>query len=77
MPCDQVLRATVAAIASDPRAALGYAADRHPSYFEPSVASARTAVSGTGWYSRCGPGVGGCDTMATNATYVPLLLPPL
>ena len=64
-----ILRADVAAIESDARAALGYVANRHRTFFEPNVTSARTSVSGTGWYSRCGPGVGGCDTVATNATY--------
>ena len=63
------LRADIAAVAPDPRAALGYVTRRHPTYFQPKVAAARTAVSGTGWYSRCGPGVGGCDTMGTNKTY--------
>ena len=66
------LRADVAAV-HDPRAALGYVVRRHPTYFRPKVADARTLVSGTGWYSRCGPGVGGCDTMGTNATYAEAL----
>ena len=66
------LRADVAAVA-DARSALGYVVGRHPTYFHPTVAEARTTVSGTGWYSRCGPGVGGCDAMATNATYAEAL----
>jgi hypothetical protein len=51
-----VLRAHVGSIGADPRAALGVMAALHPRYFHPPVAAARTIVSGTGWYSKCGPG---------------------
>ena len=62
-----VFGADIAAVAADPRAALGFLAWRHPTLFEP--ASDVSNVSGTGWYSHCGPGVGGCDLMATNHTF--------
>jgi hypothetical protein len=63
-----VLRATITAVAADPRAALQAVVSQHPAFFEPAVAAARTIVSGTGWYSKCGPAVGGCDVMGSNQT---------
>ena len=64
-----VFHADVAAVAADPRAALQFLTQRWPTFFEPAVAAARTMASGTGWYSKCGPAVGGCDLQGTNKTY--------
>ena len=64
-----VLRADLAAIPADARAAAGFVASRHPTFFQPAVAAATTLASGTSWYSKCGPAVGGCDLMASNQTF--------
>jgi hypothetical protein len=64
-----VLRADLAAIPGDSRAAAGFVAQRHPKFFKPAVAAATTLASGTSWYSKCGPAVGGCDLMDSNQTF--------
>lgn len=64
-----VLRADIAAIPADARAAAGFVASRHPTFFKPPVAAATTLASGTSWYSKCGPGVGGCDLIDSNKTF--------
>jgi len=38
-------------------------------YFYPKTESGKTMLSGTGWYTHCGPVVGGCDLQGTNETF--------
>jgi hypothetical protein len=64
-----VFHADIAVVAADPRAALQYLTRRWPSFFVPAVPAARTLASGTGWYTKCGPAVGGCDLQGSNASY--------
>eukprot|EP01052_Picozoa_sp_SAG31_P017429 SAG31_NODE_1192_length_9459_cov_15.271581_2_plen_494_part_00 len=64
-----VLRADLAAIPADARAAAGFVAERHPTFFQPTVPAARFWASGTSWYSKCGPAVGGCDLIDSNRTF--------
>jgi hypothetical protein len=61
-----VLRADIAAIPADARAVAGFVTARHPTFFKPAVPAATTLASGTAWYSKCGPAVGGCDLIDSN-----------
>ena len=64
-----VFHADIAAVPADPRAALQYLTHRWPAFFAPAVPAAKTLASGTGWYTKCGPAVGGCDLQGTNETF--------
>ena len=66
-------RTFISAIPADPRAALGNAVALLPTYFQPTLPAVREKVSGTGWYTHCGPAVGGCDLQKTNASFAAAL----